>query len=239
MKKLILIAALAAPVGHVSASGIPTIDVAMMAQELAHYTVIAQNWVEQLQTVAATASTVSATYEALRGVTNLHDVIRSPLLTQYLPADYLSIYNSAIELGAGALFGESLNLYNSGLIRDVCQAIQQVDVKLNCEARQTSAYKLQATSNAVYQNVVNRADQIDKLTKKLATMEDPKQVLDLQTMIATEVAAIQNESVRVEALRMAHEASEAVARQQQAQLASRMWDIETGIPLEPIEFGER
>lgn len=235
MKKLLLVAALAIPV-NVSA-GIPVADIPAFAQRLSEFTLNVERWRSQLRDLAATASTVSNTYQALTSVTDLHDVIRNPYLNRYLPDDYLSIYNDAVTLGLGGLFGGPLDLYNAGLVRDLCRAIKSAASKANCEARQTRGYHYQHAAKLSYQNVVERSAVIDRLTAKLGSMNDPKEVMDLQALIQTEIASIQNESVRMDSLRMAHEASEEVIEQQRDQLANEIWDQKKGIPLEPVGFG--
>ena len=238
MKRLLLIAALTVPVQNSMASGIPVADIVAAAQRAGEILVNVQRWQSQLRDMAATVSTLNATYDSFTGITNLLDVARDPLLNSMFPEDIMSMYNDAVDLGLGDLFSGALNLAQATQIRDVCADIVSDQVRSNCNAQQASAYKLQYTSEQVYENTTLRSTQIEKLTAKLSTTSDPKEVMDLQAAIQTEQAAIANARFQLDAMQVAHDASEATLQQQQAQMAAQTWDIKKGVQMTPITFGD-
>ncbi len=233
MKRALLIIALSLPVNNVHATGIPVFDATNMLVWVAEL----QQWKEQILQATQTVNQLTDTYTALVGITNLEDVITNPLLWEFLPENFMEIYNQGIELGLGSLFTESLNLYNAALSNDVCKRITNPALKTNCYGRQTGGYNMAATSQKVFDNAARRQEQIDRAKSKLKTTELPKDAMALQTAINAEAASAQAELLTLMSIQMAQEANDEMLEQKRSQIAHEVYDIEEPIILDPYVPG--
>lgn len=235
MKRALLIIALCLPVNNLQAvpAGIPVFD----ATNILVWTAELQKWKEQIQQATQTVRIGTDTYYALTGITNLQDVITSPLLWQFLPENFMEIYNQGIELGLDSLFTEALGLYNAALSTDVCQRIPKPALRKNCYGRQTGGYNMAATAQKVFANAKRRQEQIDRAKAKLKTTELPKDAVALQTAINAEMASTQAEMLTLHAIEMAQRANDEMLEQKRSQIAYEVYEIEDSVVFDPYVPG--
>ncbi len=231
MKRAVLVVALGLPFGGVYAlpAGIPVFD----ATNIMVWTAELQKWKESLQFALETVDQLSETHEALVGITSLEDVITSPLLWQFMPENFMDVYEQGVEMGLDGLFTEALELYNTALDNDVCKRIKSPNAQKNCYGRQTGGYNLMATSKKVFKNAERRQEQIDRLKEEQKTIVLPKDRAAAAAATQGEMASAQVEMLTLQSMEMARMANEQMLEQTRSQEAYKVYDID-----EPIVFDD-
>lgn len=181
---LAITGAIALPASQAHASGIPTVDVAAIAQNLmaytadvAHYAEVLTQWKQQYEQMTAQLNQMKQQYEAITGARGMADLLKRIDLYQSLPPEWQDVYKNVEDAGE-ALQG----------IKALSKGQKQYFGTIN-----TSLEGLQKT----YKAATNRIDHLATLMSSIDQAVDAKAAADLANRISVEQALIQNEASRI------------------------------------------
>lgn len=184
-----------------SNAGIPVIDGTNLTQQILQVTYaleqIAQ-LVEQVNTAKDQLTKATDTLESMQGVRGMASVLSSA----YDPS--VSVTPSSI-------------LSSNGLSDSATLGISGATASLYDTANNFSAKYLGQTEKTLQQSQA-RFSEIMKLVAKVNDAPDQKDVLDLQARIGAENAMLQNEMIKLSALRAQNESNEGMLLRQRSQV---------------------
>jgi type IV secretion system protein VirB5 len=138
----------------------------------------------------------------------------------YLPTNWSQLMATAQGGGGGysALASDVRTAIGSNAVLSPQQLslLAPVDQRQIAAARQTSALQ-QALAQEALANASGRFAAIQTLVNAISAATDQKAILDLQARINAELGMLQNEQTKLQILRDATQAQEAVLRQQQVE----------------------
>lgn len=233
--------------GHATASGIPTVDVAAIAQQLMDYAnQVAQleQMLQQVEQGVIQIDEARRTFDNLNGIRDLGSLLNSELYNSardYLPAGW----EDTLRLGNDISNGR----YSS--LRGVSEALRTADrlyvdrTSLNLPAesealrqldKQEELVNLARTGTVVPAEVATaRVEELKGYKNQINTRSDQKAILDLQASMLAESLMIQNELVQTINRRSSIEAQEMVQQQQGRERALRI----SHLPYDPSAANER
>lgn len=198
---LALSGAIALPASNAHASGIPTVDVAAIAQNLmaytadvAHYAEVLGQWKQQYEQMTAQLNQLKQQYEAITGARGMADLLKRIDLYQSLPPEWQEVYKNVEDAGE-ALEG----------IKALHKGQKQYFGTIN-----TSLDGLKKT----YKAATNRIAHLETLMAAIDQAVDAKAAADLANRISVEQALIQNESSRIALMVQMQEMQMKVAEEQ-------------------------
>jgi len=172
-------------------------------------------------------SRLESTYEAMSGSRGLGSVLYDPALREYLPTDWMRVYDAASGGGYAGI---------SGPLKDIERAERlQGTVAEEVLAVRERAFRTAATNKAIalhaFDGARARLAEIESLMRKIDETHDPKGVAEIEARIAAEEAVVQNESTKLELVAMLERAEEALrAEQARTVLSKIMSPKNTGMP---------
>jgi type IV secretion system protein VirB5 len=189
----------------------------------------AVNFMVSIEKLQAQVETLEATYRALSGARGLANALNNPELRQYLPADWARVYDSATNGGYEGISGTLRAIGNAERLRgtgSVDEQIQRVMARSANAAATDKAVGVQA-----FAGTRGRLTQIESLMELAATTRDQKAILEVQARIASEQAAIQVETTKLQLIAMLQRAEERLIAEQKAALARKILsNSNTGMP---------
>ncbi|WP_174278248.1 type IV secretion system protein [Sphingomonas bacterium] len=227
LKHIILMAAtpfaLAAFAAPVSAQGIPVFDQTGYLQALAtvqHTATMIQQGEQQIQQA-------QQTFNSLSKLTNVNSI--APQLVQSEVRNILP--NTTID-ATTLLSGDLTKLGSLGSLASSIQSKYQLSGNSDADTAYNQALRdstgQAATMAALGQNTLavsqTRMQGLDQLRQQLNNAKDPKDVMDLQARIAVEQAQLQNDMIKMQAIRMAQDGQSTLALASTEAAAARASD---------------
>jgi type IV secretion system protein VirB5 len=191
VKNKLLVLALSSVLSAPSmASGIPVIDVASLAQQITQVT----NMVQQLQALQTQIQTAESQLNNISGARGLGSFINTN-------------YDTAVEYSEGQIFTD--NGLKTASQRGVDPAFSNIYDKGN----QNAAQRLGRSQKTLNQ-ATSRYDRLMPLIAKINDSPDQKDILDLSARIQAESVLLQNELIKLEAMKAESAAKDAIHRRQ-------------------------
>jgi type IV secretion system protein VirB5 len=200
---------------------IPVTDGVHIAQDAVNQAANIAQYVEQVAQLKQSVQQELQQYKALTGSRNLGDILNDPKYRQYLPADWQKVYDSVKQGGYVGLTGTARSIYDKNHVYDACQSVQDPDQNAACQASAVKPSIDQGMAEDAYKTATDRLDQIDQLSQRINTTQDPKAIAELQGRIATEQASIQNEQTKLQLYQMVADAQSKIQEQRQRELNQR------------------
>jgi type IV secretion system protein VirB5 len=172
-------------------------DPGSMTQRVVHWVVEAEQFVEQLAKMKLQYDMLKNAYDAATGARSLGDILDNPLLRQYLPAEWVAIYDRVDKLGYNAMTAAQRDIYQSKQAFDTCKRIKDEDERLTCEALAIQASVKKGLIVPAIQMTAQRSLQIQALMKKMGQTKDLKEAAEIQGRIDAENAQIANSQAEI------------------------------------------
>lgn len=232
MKRYILPIALAVALAGgsmttASASGIPVIDVAKIANDTANQAANIAKYVQMIQQYQTQIDQMRSQYESLTGSRGLGNILNNPEFSNYLPADWQNVYRQVSNGGYSGLSGSARALVDAAGLLNACEN-RLGDARIACE--RDIAKTAQDKSNVLdaFDAASARWTQIQGLIQQINATTDPKAIAELQARINGEQAAIHNEQTKLQMFQMLAQVEERVQQQQrraatQKEVGQRGW----------------
>ena len=169
------------------AGGIPVIDIASIAKQVAVWTAQYGQMVEQF-------NQMKKEFDSLNGSRGMANLVNDPASRKYLPADYQSILSSGY--GNSASIRSSAKVY--GLEETTLDTGSDLGKAFESNAKQGAINR--ATAEDAYKKASERFDAIQVLLDKVNDAPDAKDVADLQARIQAEQVMMQNEQTKLQML---------------------------------------
>ncbi|MET4690703.1 P-type DNA transfer protein VirB5 [Sinorhizobium fredii] len=193
--------------------GIPVIDQTAIAKQIESIAELKS----QLDTLRQQLDQAQRLYGSLNKLTNMADVaslLNDPTIRQALPADFGEVSDLFRGSGAGALGGAATKLleenstYRTSANDFYAEELSRLQ---NMNAGQLSL------GQQIYDTATKRIDGIDQLRQQISSAADAKDIVDLQARLQAETAFLQNDLLRMQALRMIQQAEIQVDEQRKAE----------------------
>jgi type IV secretion system protein VirB5 len=183
--------------GAAHAQGIPVISVSELAEDV----MMAKNLESQV-------TTMSNQYSALTGNRGYGQIFNNPSLSNYLPAQWQSVYS---QVQSGQLQGLSTSAQQI-LNSEGMTAATPTQQRYNDTLATNKAMTMQA-----YQASQNRLQNIQNLMQQSNVTQDPAAKADLQNRLLSENAMIQNEQTKLNLMTQLQQAEEKLSEKQDAE----------------------
>ena len=229
MKKFLRTFALALGLasGGQAFAGIPTIDVAAIAQAALQV----QAWGQQYQQMMQQVQQMQQQIDGVTGGRGMSELLNSPTYQQArrtLPPDAQQV----LGLANGGSYGNLASSINS--IKRASTTLNSNSFSSPTAASQWDADLNQAASNQAlsmqaYSDAAPRLQNIEDLMARISQTQDPKAIAELQARMSAEQAIIQNEQNKIQAMSML-----VASQQQMAQLKARETSIKSVGNLEDV-----
>ncbi len=184
-----------------SQAGIPVIDATNLAQQIIQVANMIQQLArlaQQVQTAQSQLQTANNTLQKMSGSRGMGSVLNSAYDPNMVVNPNTILQSNGLQSAQNlGLNGATAALYNA--------------------ANTLSAQYLGQTSSTLQQSQA-RFTEIMKLVNKVNSVPDQKDVLDLQARIGAENAMLQNELIKIAALRAQNEANQAVLERKKQQM---------------------
>jgi type IV secretion system protein VirB5 len=221
--------------GNAAHAGIPVIDVAAIAQALQEYlsslTQI-ENQITQIESLQNQLTQLQQQYQAITGARNLGDILNSPALKNYVPADAVQTMTAVYANGYSSLSSSARTLRDASMTYN-CADLVGAD-RTRCEASLAAPYQQKAFMQDGMQKANGRISQIESLMRQVGSSPDAKSAQELQSRIEAENALLQHEQSQINLARGMADAdyriAESQAREKQMQQASRTRRLAEFIP---------
>lgn len=173
--------------GSAAHAGIPTIDVAAIAQAALQV----EAWGQQFQQMKDQFTQMEKQYSNLNGARGMGNLANNPELRQYLPADYKSIMNNG--------YGNSAGIRSSSKVYGI------ENTSLNAGSDNAKAFEANAKQAAInravaeegYSQASARFASLQTLLDKVNNAPEAKDIADLQARIQAEQVMQQNEQTKL------------------------------------------
>ena len=230
MKKLLRTFALALGLasGGQAFAGIPTIDVAAIAQAALQV----QAWGQQYQQMMQQVQQMQQQIDGVTGGRGMSELLNSPTYQQArrtLPPDAQQVLGLANGGSYGNLASSISSIkrasttLNSGSLSSPTAA-SQWDADLNHAASN------QALSMQAYSDAAPRLQNIEDLMARISQTQDPKAIAELQARMSAEQAIIQNEQNKIQAMSMLVASQEKMAQLRDREVSIKSAGSSASIP---------
>lgn len=186
-------------------AGIPVIDAGNLTQniqQVASWVKQYQQMTEQIQKAQQQITQLESTYQSITGSRGFGAILANPGLPEYLPDEWKTIYQTA---SSGGLSGISGTLAQILADEQASGTIDEQVAKFLLRGRETAATDKAAGLRA-YEGAKARLGQIQAIMGQINLTSDPKAIGELQARIASEQAAINNESTKLQMMAMLQQA---------------------------------
>ncbi|RCL02099.1 MAG: type IV secretion system protein VirB5 [Candidatus Tokpelaia sp. JSC189] len=159
-------------------------------------------------------------YDAVSGYRGFGDVLRNQEIAKHLPEDWEGIYDAS-QTGNYRDITESVNriLEQEKLPQNTDDALRNIRQREERLAATNKAMGMQA-----FQGVQKRLSQIEGLINQIKKAQDPKAISELQTRIAGEQAAIQNEIIKLQLMAQLQQAEKELIERQKEEIFFKDFD---------------
>jgi len=216
LKHIVMVAAapvaLAAFASPAAAQGIPVFDTSTYVQALAQV----QNTVKMIDQGKQQIQQAQDSFNSLSKLTNVNSI--APQLLNSQVRNLLP--NTSINAST-LLSGDLSKLGSLGTLASQIQSRYTMNPSSSSSSDAAYAQALKdatgqaATTAALGENTLSvsqiRMQGLDQLREQLSSAKDPKDVMDLQARIAVEQAQLQNDALKMQAIRMSQEGQASLA----------------------------
>jgi type IV secretion system protein VirB5 len=183
--------------------------------------------VESIRLLEREVAELEATYRALSGSRGLGGVLYNPALREYLPPDWMRVYDAAAAGGYPGISGKLRDIDRaerlSGTVAEQVAAVQ--------ERSRTAAETDKAVGLRAFDGARARLTEIESLMGKVNQTNDMKGAAEIEGRIAAEQAVVANEGTKLQLVAMLQQAEERLAREQRRDVAERILSpANTGMP---------
>jgi len=155
------------------------------------------------------------------------DILWNPELRQYLPADWMHVYDAAM---AGDYAGISGRLQAIAAAERLGDDVPRAQAEIAARSRATSLTD-KAVGVQAFEGAKARLAQIEALMAEVNRTQDPKGIAELQARIAIEQAAVGNEATKLQLVAMLQAAEARLIEEQKGDLARKILSASnTGMP---------
>jgi type IV secretion system protein VirB5 len=180
------------------AQGVPVINVAAIIKQVEQIVEMQK----QLQTAKDQLSQAEKLFGSMNKLTNMGDIasaLNSPDVRSALGTNFASVQAALTGKGSDGM-GANADKYRAD---NEVYTRPGEDYYAQASRRSQSANAGQASvAQATLEAANKRMDGLKELQRQIGQSEDPKTVMDLQARIGVEMAQLQNETVRMQALAM-------------------------------------
>jgi type IV secretion system protein VirB5 len=217
--RLVVAGALATCVGGANAQGIPVMDIDSIIQSILS---VLQS-LQQIENQIAQIRQYESQLKALSGMRNLGQVLNSPLLQNYVPANAMTIVSSIESGGYSGLSGTAKGLRDARMTYNCLD--KEGDARTNCQSVLAQPYQQKAFMEDAMTAARGRISQIQSLMGQIDATVDPKGVAEIQARIEAENALIQHEQTQITMAKGVADAEERIQqsrnKEQQMEQATR------------------
>ncbi|OCG69507.1 hypothetical protein A9G43_00885 [Gilliamella sp. Occ3-1] len=205
MKKILILIALYS--SSVFAGGIPTIDVASIAQLQLEAAEQAKRWTETVKQYKDQLKTQRDTLAAQTGVRDIVDLVKESSSYFKNAQDLQKWINNPkkiLELGFDSLNPDLKKIYKSYGLDNLCPSEQNSTnsfvekERKNCEGQIVLMTLRQQQADNNLKAIDERVKTINKIAKKMAQSKDQKESLDLNNAMNTQLALLQADKLRMD-----------------------------------------
>jgi type IV secretion system protein VirB5 len=189
--RVVVAGALASCVGGANAQGIPVMDIDSIIQSILS---VLQS-LQQIENQIAQIRQYESQLKALSGARNLGQVLNSPLLQNYVPANAMTIVSSIESGGYSGLSGTAKGLRDARMTYNCLD--KEGDARTNCQSVLAQPYQQKAFMEDAMTAARGRISQIQSLMGQIDATVDPKGVAEIQARIEAENALIQHEQTQI------------------------------------------
>jgi type IV secretion system protein VirB5 len=217
-------------------TGIPVVDAASIAKQVANQVQVMQQWKQQFDQMTSQISQLQQTYQSMNGSRGFGQIANNPALRNYLPQDWQQVYDAVSRGGYQGLTGSAQSIFANNQVYDLCAHITIQEAKTACEARAVKSAQDKSYATTAYSAAQQRINQIDQLMGQINTTQDPKAIAELQGRIAIEQANIANENTKLQLYEMMAKAEDRLQEQKQRELNAQVWGRTATANIKPLTF---
>jgi len=220
-----------------NATGIPVVDAAHIATDVANQIETMAQWVMQIEDMKTQIANQEQQFKTITGSRNLGEIMNNAALRDYLPSEWQRVYDDTKSLGYSGLSGSAQTIYAANKVYDACAAIVSADQRTACEARAVKPSQDEGFAQDAFTAAKSRMAQIDGLMQTINATQDPKDIAELQSRISIEQANIQNEQTKLQLYQMVASAEDRVQKQRENEYHAKTWAAR-GVPSlgDPLTF---
>lgn len=207
MKKILILIALCSSSVSVFAGGIPTIDVASIAQLQLEAAEQAKRWTETVKQYKDQLKTQRDTLAAQTGVRDIANLVNESS-SYFKDAQELQKWinnpKKILELGFDSLNADLKKIYKSYGLDNLCSSEQNstnsfvAKERKNCEGQIVLMTLRQQQADNNLKAIDERVKTINKIAKKMAQSKDQKESLDLNNAMNTQLALLQADKLKMD-----------------------------------------
>ena len=201
---LALSVALAA--GRAEAQGIPVIDAANLIQTVQQVV----NDITEINNQVQQIIQLQNQLKSINGMRNLGNILNSPMLRNYVPAEAYTVVNAVNSAGYAGLTGTAKALRDAAMVYN-CMDLAGV-ARTSCQAALAQPYQVKGLLQDAMKSAAGRLVQINALMDRVNTTSDQKAVLEIQARIGAENALLAHEVSQVQMLQGMADSDERIAR---------------------------
>lgn len=205
MKKIVMLIALYS--SSVFAGGIPTIDVASIAQLQLEAAEQAKRWTETVKQYKDQLETQRDTLAAQTGIRDIADLVKES--SSYFNdakelQNWINNPKKILELGFDSLNGDLKKIYKSYGLDNLCSSEQNSmnsfveKQRKTCEGQIVLMTLRQQQANNNLKAIDERVEKINKIAKKMAQSKDQKESQDLNNAMSTQLALLQADKLKMD-----------------------------------------
>jgi type IV secretion system protein VirB5 len=192
----------------------------------------AEQFLVQIDKMRIQYEMMKATYDAATGARNLGDIFDNPLLRQYLPQEWVAIYDQINKMGYNAMTQAQREIYQANQAFDACARIEIEDERLTCEALAIQASVKKGLIVPAIQMTAQRSMQIKALMKRMGETKDMKEAAELQGRINAEQAQIANAQAEIMMYQIEADTEKELLEQKQREQISKTFAKRGGIEID-------
>lgn len=196
-----------------TASGIPVIDVAKIANDQINQAANIAKYVQMIDQYRMQIEQMKTQYESLTGSRGLGNILNNPQFASYLPADWQNVYRQVNNGGYSGLTGSAQAIIDLAGLTNACQGSTE-SRNNSCEAQIGKVAQDKANMLQAFDAASQRWSQIQGLIQQINSTTDPKAIAELQARINGEQAAIANEHTKLQMFQMLAQVEEKMIQEQ-------------------------
>ena len=191
---------------HARAGGIPVIDVANLVQTIQQVL----NDITEINNQVQQIIQLQNQLKSINGMRNLGNILNSPMLRNYVPAEAYTVVNAVNSAGYAGLTGTAKALRDAAMVYN-CMDLAGV-ARTSCQAALAQPYQVKGLLQDAMKSAAGRLVQINALMDRVNTTSDQKAVLEIQARIGAENARLAHAVSQVQMLQGMADSEERIAR---------------------------
>ncbi|MBZ2574371.1 MULTISPECIES: P-type DNA transfer protein VirB5 [Xanthomonas] len=205
-----------------SATGIPVVDLAGLAQAISQY----QQLVAQLENMQSQLKQAKDQYASMTGTRGMENLLKGEN-RNVIPTNW---QETLAQMNGGQISGLAQSIKANARKVDTA-TLDQLTPELRSMTEQlaNTAASQQASAGETYDNASQRFTRLQGLMDAIPQAQDMKAIADLQARIQVEQTMLQNESIKLQALAQASAAQRQIEARQGAEMG-----LYKSVP---VEFG--